>query len=618
MSSTAIQCTLLCFLWAGNLLGTGPLAQNVRQAPGTGFSPAYRTALRLLRQNKPAEALVEIERGLKGNPDDSSLYNLRGLALGSLGRLDEAEASFRKVIRLQPQAAIGYGNLAALFEERGRSAEAVAFFREALKREPGNSVFQMRLGANLASLGQYNEAAVCLEKAWASRPGDFQTGYEYARTLRELKKPTEAEKVLRRLIPPSDPAQAARYHALFGLLAEDRGDGTGALRSYRRAYELDPSLFGTYIRIIQLMLAGDPKGFAALPPPPPHLTSEEHFTLGLTFSSRGAWPLAESHFEDVLREDPENNEACYNLALAYREAGHKDRAIELLRKRIERKPSAELINLLASIEEETGNFVEAARDFQRAVEMDPQSEQYIFDLGAEYMAHFTFEPALEVFRAGAARFPKSSREYVGLGIAHFALRQYPEAANAFLTALELEPSSPSAASAWYSLAPSLSPTEWEHFVPRLKHLAETQPAKAEANFCYGATLLRVGIALGKGEWVDESENVLMTVIRLKPGYTEAHLELGSLFAARKQDEKALGEFLEAVRLDPDSVMGHYRLGQTYRNLGRLERAQAELSRYQELTRSRNERVTQRRQAARQFVIYESAPKSAPMGRSSQP
>src|SRR5437879_5992211 len=33
--------------------------------------------------------------------------------------------------------------------------------------------------------------------------------------------------------------------------------------------------------------------------------------------------------------------------------------------------------------------------------------------------------------------------------------------------------------------------------------------------------------------------------------------------------KAVGDFREAIRLDPDSEMAHYRLGQTYRDLNQL-------------------------------------------------
>jgi len=615
LSSRAIGYTLLCFLSVGNLLGVGPPAQTVREAPRKEFSSAYKTALRLLAQKKPGEALAEIDRGLERSPTDSSLHNLRGLALSDLGRLPEAEVSFRNVIRLQPKAAIGYGNLAALFEEMGRSEEAVAFFREAVKREPTNPEFLVRIGSNLAALARYSEAAPYLEKAWAARPRDFRTGYEYARILLELKMTVETAKVLRSLTPPSDPALAARFHALSARVAEERGDNAAALRSYRRAYQLDPEFVGPYIRFTQITLAGgDLKEIEKLPRPPSHLSTNQHFALGLLFASHGASRQAVTHFEAVLRQEPENYEAGYNLTLAYRGVGQTEQAIAFLRKKIEREPSAELVNLLASIEEEAGNQLEAVRYFQRAVEMDPHNEQYNFDLGAEYLTHFTLDPALEVFRVGTQRFPKSARQYLGLGIVHFALRQYADAARAFLTALEIDPSSPGASSAWYSLGPSLSPIEWEHFIPGLKHLAETHPAKAEAQFCYGATLLRVGLALGKGEWLDESESGLTAAVRLKPGLAEAHLELGALFAARKQEEKALQEFLEAIRLDPNSVTGHYRLGQTYRNLGRLELAQEALSRYAQLTRSRNERVTRSRQAVRQFIISESEPKSAPIVR----
>jgi len=595
------------------LLGVVLSAQTVSKQPRVYFSSAYKNALQLIRQNKPAEALAAIDGGLKKNPSDYSLYNLQGVALGSLGRLDEAEASFRTVIRLQPEAATGYGNLATLFEETGRNEAAVAFFRKALKREPANSIFQMRLGANLAVLGRYNEAAMYLERAWATSPGDFRTGYEYARTLRELKSTAEAEKILRLLTPPSDPALAARFYALSALVAEDRGDNAAALQSYKRAYELDPKSVRVYVRLAQVALAeGGQKEVERLPPPPSHLSAGQHFALGLLFSTHGSWPRAVAQFEGVLRQDPENHDASYNLALAYRGAGDLEKAIEFLCKRIERGPSADFVNLLASFQEEAGDDREAVKNFQKAVMMDPQNEQFCFDLGTEYITHFAFDPALEVFRVGTQRFPKSSRQYVGLGITHFALRQYTDAARAFLGALEIDPSSPSASSAWYALVTFLPPTESENYIPRLKHLAETNPSKAVAQFCYGATLLRVGIALGKEESLAESESALTAAVRVKPDLIDAHLELGALFAARKQEGKASKEFLEAVRLDPHSITGYYRLGQTYRNLGRLELARQALSRYTELNRSRDERVTRSRQAARQFIIRESEPKPAPI------
>ena len=55
----------------------------------------------------------------------------------------------------------------------------------------------------------------------------------------------------------------------------------------------------------------------------------------------------------------------------------------------------------------------------------------------EYLSHFTFGPALDVFRVGTQKFPNSSRQYLGLAFSHYAVREYPDAADAFTKALEI-------------------------------------------------------------------------------------------------------------------------------------------------------------------------------------
>jgi tetratricopeptide (TPR) repeat protein len=601
----AVRCTLLFLLSVGSLSGAAlGLQTTTRVAPTTKeASPFSNIAIQLLAQNKFAEALTEVDAGLKQAPYDAFLHNLRGMALSQLGRPQEAEDSFRNVIRLQPQEAIGYTNLGALLERMGRNKEAVELFHQALGRAPTSFVALLGIGTNLATLGKYNEAVPYLEKAWAAHPGDFRTGYQYARALREVKRPIEAANILLQLTPPPYSIPAAQFYALSALVAEDRGDDVAALRSYRRAYELSSASPELYIKLVQITLvAGGPKAVESLPPPPSQLSGVQNLALGELFAAHGAPHQAVTHLEEVVRQEPENDEAAYNLALAYRAAGETRQAVEFLRGKVERKPAAELLNLLASMEEEAGDYVEAVRHYQRAVEMEPHNEDYNFDLASEYLAHDNFEAALEILLVGTQRFPESGRQYLGLGIAHFGLRQYADAARAFLTALEVEPSSPSAASAWYTLGPFLLPAEWEGYIPRLKHLSETHSTTAEVQFCLGTTLLRVGLALDKAEWLDESERALATAVRLKPKFADAHLELGSLFAARKQEEKALKEFLQVVQLDPNSVAGLYRLGQTYRNLGRFELAGEVLARYAKLAQMRNEKVTQNSQAVRMFII----------------
>ena len=105
----------------------------IAQERAPGISTAYDKAFRLLQEGRGNDALIELDRALATEPDNPSLNNLRGLAAAQLGRSSEAEASFRKVIRLRPHAAMGYNNLAALFWQLGNSAEAASTFRQAIK-----------------------------------------------------------------------------------------------------------------------------------------------------------------------------------------------------------------------------------------------------------------------------------------------------------------------------------------------------------------------------------------------------------------------------------------------------------------------------------------------------
>jgi tetratricopeptide (TPR) repeat protein len=253
--------------------------------------------------------------------------------------------------------------------------------------------------------------------------------------------------------------------------------------------------------------------------------------------------------------------------------------------------------------------VEAVESFQRAVDLDATKEQYYFDLGMEYLAHFTFGPAADVFRVGAQKFPESSRQYLGLAFSHYAVREYAEAAEAFTTALEIDPDSPTVFQAWKTVLSFLAPKDWERLLPRLERLARKHPQSAELIFCYGTALLRSELAQGQKGTLDPAQILLEKSVRFRPTFPEAHLELGSLYAARKQDQKAVDEYLAAIRQDPNSDIAHYRLGQVYREMNKMDSATQELARYQELSRLHEDELKRNRSTIKQFVL--SQPGKAP-------
>ena len=593
---SAVLITLVTL--AACVFPVGSMASQASDAQAT-----FEKAVSLLQGGQFADALALIDAAIRDGARDPSLYNLKGLAASELGRDQEAEESFRTVIRLAPNAAMGYNNLGVLLAKMGRNRDAATQFREAHDRDPENFTALLGLGTSLAALQQYKEAASYLERAWKVRPGDFQAGYEWAHALLESKQPAAAKKVVDQLSVPQEPGSAVKYYSLAGVVAEGLNEFGPAARFYRKAFEIDAGSYEIYFALVRASLsAGLSPAGEDLPAPPQSLSARQNLALGLLFVSHDANERAIPAFGNALQLDPSNRVATLNLALAYKNLGKSSAAIDLLRRELVSHPAAELYNTLGSVEEESGQYVEAVQSFQRAVELDPNNEQYYFDLGVEYLTHFTFGPAAEVYRVGTRKFPNSSRQYLGLAFSHYAVREYREAADAFTTAMEIDPDSPAVFQAWNTVLSSLGPNDWEDLLPRLDRLAGAHPQSAELAFCYGAALFRSEFAKGQKAALDRPQAFLEKAVGIRPDFPAAHLELGGLYAAGKLNQKAVDEYLEVIHEDPKSDIAHYRLGQLYREMNQVELATQELARYQELARLHQDELKRSRGNIKQFII----------------
>jgi len=95
-------------------------------------------------------------------------YDL-GNVLFSVGRLDEAEAAFRRAIGMRPGDA-DFHTTSARPWALGRPAEAEAALREALRLRPGNAVTHFLLGNVLARGGRGAAAAAAYREALRLQP----------------------------------------------------------------------------------------------------------------------------------------------------------------------------------------------------------------------------------------------------------------------------------------------------------------------------------------------------------------------------------------------------------------------------------------------------------------
>lgn len=588
-------------------MALGQTRKPASPVPDRPNSPEYRQAINLLKIHKAQEALAVIQAGLDRSPSDWQLYDLQGLAESSIGQPDKAEASFQKVIELAPKRALGYADLGVLYFQGRKADEAARLFKLALDREPDNFTALLGLGTILLESEQPEQAAGVLKTAWKLNSDNFRAGYEYALALRELKRPKEAREVLSKMAAPALPEFATKYYALSGSTEEDLQNWSAAARDYSRAYHFDPGEIEIYFPWVRTTVKSkDADEIRALPAPPAGLSAQQHLSLGSLFASAGSYKQAIPEFRDALQADPANDLAAYNLALSYQQAGNPQEAIRVIQTALQQKPSAALYNLLGSLEEGSGVYVQAARDLRRAVDLNPASEEYYFDLGIEYLSHYAFRPALDTFEVADRKFSGSLREKVGLGYAHYGLHEYPEAEKAFLDALEINPSAPAAVAGWNTLTSFLTPSGYQRISGRLRQLAEANPSSAEALYYCGVSIFQSGEGMGKPADLATAEEYLKRALSLKPNYALAYLELGRIYASRNDFEKAISQFLEAARIDPKSAMIHYQLGQAYRKTGKLKVAQQELAQYSSLAQEQQSQMSHYQSEIKKFLVVETA------------
>lgn len=111
------------------------LRRALELAPG--FTAARANlAIVLYRQNRPTEALAELDRLMDSEPDHIGHANLKAAALGRLGAFEEAIALYERVLAVAPAQPKVWMSFGHMLKTVGRQADGVAAYRRAIGLRP--------------------------------------------------------------------------------------------------------------------------------------------------------------------------------------------------------------------------------------------------------------------------------------------------------------------------------------------------------------------------------------------------------------------------------------------------------------------------------------------------
>ncbi|MCA3255245.1 MAG: sulfotransferase [Alphaproteobacteria bacterium] len=103
--------------------------------PGFGAARA-NLATALYRQNRPADAIAELDKVMAADPENIGHANLKAAALGRIGGFDEAIALYEEVLKAAPQQPKVWMSYGHMLKTVGRQADGVAAYRQALAIQP--------------------------------------------------------------------------------------------------------------------------------------------------------------------------------------------------------------------------------------------------------------------------------------------------------------------------------------------------------------------------------------------------------------------------------------------------------------------------------------------------
>lgn len=308
----------------------------------------------------------------------------------------------------------------------------------------------------------------------------------------------------------------------------------------------------------------------------------------------------ETSLRDAVDREPGSFEANYQLGRFLVGARRPREGLPYLDRAGALNPGkAEVHRLLGDADEQLGNALGAAREYQRAVELEA-NEPNLFEWGAELLVHRAVEPAIEVFAKGNRLFPQSERMLVGLAAALYAHGDYNQAAQRFFEACDL---SPSDAGPYLFMAQVQSSeiTHQEGFTRRLQRFTRLQPDSALAKYYYATNIWNLR---GDPDDADAAKvtSLLEQAIQLDPNLGVAYLQLGIVYADRKDYAKAIHAYQKAAEVSPELEQTHYRLSRAYARMENETEAQKEMAVFEAMSKKSAAQITRERSELQQFVI----------------
>ena len=382
----------------------------------------YAEGMKALTVSNPGSAIVYFKNALEKDGNFSDARFQLAKAYASLGKNEQAEREFTKVLTQDPTRDEVVLELARLNNSQGKGEQAFALGERYLAKHPGAVEALEQLGVACAVNRRYEDALSYLGQALKADPARCSTKIELASVNIAAGDMAQAKTFLNQVIQ----TEPKNLKALFMLAGVEKGTGNvdRAVSLYRGIVELDHNQVASYYKLgliqiekgelIKAGAAADQlikkfpqkgdgyrlKGLVSyygknygeaitylqqslkLAP-----TLEGYHFLGLCYYNRGELESALSQFRLILDRAPGSRLARLMTGQVLLTQGRTDDAIVEIKKVLAVEDAdAAAHNLLGSAYMSQGLFQEGVRELDRATSLDSRQVTAYLKKGAFYLS----------------------------------------------------------------------------------------------------------------------------------------------------------------------------------------------------------------------------------------
>ncbi|QOG22844.1 MULTISPECIES: tetratricopeptide repeat protein [Bradyrhizobium] len=297
------------------------------------------------------------------------------------------------------------------------------------------------------------------------------------------------------------------------------------------------------------------------------------FEAALAHHRAGRLPQAEAIYRQILASQPDHADCLHLLGVALLQAGHPDRALDVIIRVVKLQPSNSVHHSnMAGALRALGRRDEAIASYRQALQLKPDNLDAHNQLGALLgecgdvagaEAHYRF-----VLRhpAGLDRNLARAQVDARFNLANLLAKrkQFDDAVGEFRHVLRQRPDFAAAHCNLGAVLFELS--AFEECERCYREALRLDPAFADVHNNLGGLLIKLGR-------LDEAEVNLREACKLKPAFPGALNNLGDLLRLQGRLDEAEACCREALRLEPDYFPAQLTLGNALREAGRFQDAE---------------------------------------------